>query len=362
MPRASRNRILIASVVLLVGVLVTLNVVMLSALREKPAPPRQTFNQNQPVAVTSDDAGTPDVGESKDVERTSLLIVDVSPDVAVATASLDVSVLVAVDDAETGVTVAPETLVATPDEDALTVDTVDVAEAIDSEAENVRPTAPDAADVRGAPVEIELVGLPVGAVVTVNSNPTTALKDGRFRLMAALETDAPVVIEVNAKGYETWKKSIAFDALGKPVTTKLTARKKSVLLTTVPKDAKIRVGSRTYGTGHRFSISYDSSLSVRVERKGYDTRKVKLHYNSQATTVTLKAKAMGTLKTRIFPFSATIYIDGKKIRRAAPAFSQELPVGKHTLTAVGRSGEKVTKNFIIQANKTKTLEPFTAPD
>ena len=127
-PRASRNRILIASVLLLVGVLVTLNLVTLDELRKRPgsaetegtAPPAVAVLSEQADAaahvpgpstpkpgVAAPDAGPPAeiaaIAAMPDVDATPVATADAGPEVTVAAAPEagppDTAAVVAVSDA-----------------------------------------------------------------------------------------------------------------------------------------------------------------------------------------------------------------------------------------------------------------------
>ncbi|MBR57111.1 MAG: hypothetical protein CMH54_03535 [Myxococcales bacterium] len=136
--------------------------------------------------------------------------------------------------------------------------------------------------------------------------------------------------------------------------------KGTTLLSTVPKNAQIRIDGKTAGTGSaRLTGPIDTTMIVHVSAPGYITAKKRLIPGKvRKQTIKLRSKAKGTVMFRYHPYSAELSIDGKAVKRGdTNLIRAQLTVGKHTLVLRNaQTGDTRQVRFEIKADQITNLK------
>ena len=333
MPRASRNRILVASVLLLVGVLVTLNVVMLWNLRE---------GQPAPTIVMPDAVAGPAVaaGPGAPIRPGAL-----AP--APAAAPLDVKPA-----HQPGPPVRQPT--PQPIAEAQPIPVQPPAEETPEPGPTIAPPEPTVA----GPMRLRLADVPPDAFVTIGGALATAASDGTFEVP---EGDGKVAVVVSAPGH-TQEERVLDRQAGATVAISpdLKALKRTIRVTVKPKDAQIVLGGRVVGTGsYRAHVQSGTPMRGKATMDGYHDEAFQLRYSGpRSLTVRLEPRAMGKFMIRVFPVSAEVRLNGSKIGRKQALVSRRVPPGEHKLEVRSKAGTR-RMTFVVRAGETTALGQVT---
>ena len=313
-PRASRNRILIASVVVLVGVLVTLNVVMLYALRSEKQNNELPPMPAQPALTP---AGGPSTSPGGGQERTP----------------------------EPRVTLVPRRSAAAEVRPRRRVYTL-------AQLVGVAAVPPVV-----SPMVITLTQLPEGAAVTMDGEVVTADDSGRFEVP---EGAGDVNIMVTAAGRKPLQLRVPREAGGQQTLGGLgEAIRRPFRVRVQPENARLFSGKRLLGTGSAtVMVSADAPFRGRAVLEGYGEKRWTARYGQKGMLVTLTPIQLGSFKVRIFPVSAKVSLDGRPMSRSRAMVSKKVPPGEHQLTI--SSGAKTKKlSFTVRAGESKSLGQIT---
>ncbi len=297
------------AVVLLVGVLVTLNLVMLYTLKSEKEDDRGTVAAVDPTATAERVAPDPDPPTPK------------PPPTAPPTEPVE----------------APP-----PTKDA--------------------PVAPEPKAEPEAPVVIEpmrvrLDGLVAGELVTIGGQPVTVAEDGAFEIP---EGEGPVKVRIEAPGYEpiirAFPREVGATA---QVEARMVALRKTVRLKVDPPTAAIVVGGRVIGVGTAsVTVRADAPVRGRARLDGYEERGFVVRYSGpRSVSVKLTALDLGRFRVRVFPVSAEVRLDGKRINRDTAVVEKRVRPGKHKLTIIAGAKSK-TVDFTVRAGQTEKLGQF----
>lgn len=308
-PRASRNRILIASVVLLVGVLVTLNVVTLHSLRER------TESEGSPTAASAavPQSSVPAPGPRDGGEPVPRPVR------------------------------APET--ETASSLPLRIET------------SVSPVPPSVAV--GRAMTLRIPGISEQAVVTIDGQVVAPDEVGRFRVP---DGAGPVHLEIRSSDRVPFARTLPRSPGAETVVdeARLEPRRRTVRVRVKPEAATIRVGRRVVGTGSAsVLVSAAAPIRGRATLDGYRDKPFIARYAGPKTLVLeLAPLELGRFQARIFPVSAAVKVDERRIDRDTAFISQRIAPGPHKL--VISSGSKTRAvNFTVRAGQTEKLGQFT---
>ena len=312
-PRASKNRIALAFLALLVGVLVTLNLVTLKKLNQQsdggpspipavtPSPPRPWLTPTPPTGPAA--RLTPDPIAAARRE---------SDDAGVGRSRL-----------------GPEHVVGPP------------------------------APASVGPAYVRLDDLPRDAVVTLGGTVVTAAADGRYPVPPG---DGPIALKVTAVGRADFSTSLARgpDAAA-AVKVRMDALRRVVRIVAVPSRAAVWVGGKEVATGsYRVTVTADRPVKGQVVLDGWISKSFTARYGGPRTvTVSLTAKEMGSFMIRVLPFDAEVRLDGKVIHRSGNLVVGKVDPGSHKIVIRTRDGAKKTITFTVRAGATRKLGTVT---
>jgi hypothetical protein len=409
MPTASRNRILLVSLVLLIGVLVSFNVIfMVQSAKNQNAPDRDPTN---PVSTLENET-RPAVPESA-VESADDPAALLSPPVEAAAAAERVAGEGESQEGRVGSSDSPsvgDTPTPVVQGEAGRVSTVDpatssevpvapgssdnadavvaaAASSAGAEASHVEEETPASAPVEptgdgsaredgpsnaasdaSGPVDpgsvvadehimtLRIEDLPEGATVSIRGK--TVDTSGVYRI-PSIEGEQTVGVRVAAPGHEDLAREFQWAPGADVSIEKLTAERKRIRVRTQPPAAQILVGGRAVGTGsHSVVVAAGSSVRVRAELDGYESGSVVLHHNSPATRVIrLQPSEFGRYEVRVYPVNARVEVDGRVVARTAGLVTGRIAPGQHRLTlSHGESRRSVS--FTVRSGEVRKLGHF----
>jgi serine/threonine protein kinase len=219
-----------------------------------------------------------------------------------------------------------------------------------------QPTDNAAPQPQAKPMFLHIKNIPPDTITSVDGLPITADETGQFQVPPG---DQPISIAITAKGYAIHRQVVERQE-GATVTLEpnLVSESHTVLLRTDPEDAKILLGKTVVGRGmHRFTVKANTPVRGTVVREGYAKRPFVLRFDGPKTrTIRLKTIQQTTFSVRIFPTNATVKLDGKSIRRTSALITRHVSPGKHVLVIHSPDGAPSKRiAFSIEAGATKRL-------
>jgi serine/threonine protein kinase len=223
-------------------------------------------------------------------------------------------------------------------------------------AETPQPTGDPAPQPIAEPMFLRIENIPPDTNTSIDGQQITADATGRFQVPRG---DKPISIVITAKGYAVHQQVVERQE-GATVTLEpnLVSESHAILLRTDPEDAKILVGKSFVGKGkHRFTVKAGTPVRGTVVREGYANRPFTLRFDGPKTRVIrLKTTQKTTFSVRIFPTNATVKLDGKSIRRTSSLITRHVRPGKHALviyTPDGAPSKRIP--FSLEVGTTKRL-------
>lgn len=167
---------------------------------------------------------------------------------------------------------------------------------------------------------------------------------------------APVQIRIQANGYESWTRTIARTNTRVVVDVALKARTSTVKVAVVPSNATITHNGKVLGRGiAEVLVAGNAPRRLRIEAPGYQRQTTTVRYGMRSRTVELKSLGMGRVTVMIFPAAAKVTLDGKPLSRSAIRVNRRVTPGIHTIRAEYQSDSAV-RRFEIKADETKQLQ------
>ncbi len=165
-----------------------------------------------------------------------------------------------------------------------------------------------------------------------------------------------VSFSVQAPGYERWSRQVNRQEGLVTLTPDLKPKAMAVRLRVIPAEASIRMGSRLIGQGSaEITVVGNASKRVRIDAPGYQSEFVTLRYGSRTRTVQLKAKDGGRMTVMVFPAAAKVTLDGAPVSRDSIRIRRKVSPGTHTLRAEYQ-GQTAIRRFEVKANESKQLQ------
>lgn len=361
-PRASRNRILIVSVVLLVGVLVAFNVMMLYTLRSNtrsgdgaPDPPPPSGGDSISSATGGRTHGQP-VGPGEPDSGVVAAPTD-TPDAGSVASTPDAGPTVAVGAEDAELSVAGTADAGPPSED--------LSESVAAASPDVGEPAPDGASTVDPPIVgiepsgimmVRVPNLPPRGVVKIAGTVVEPDDEGRYPVP---QGDGAIDVAISAPGHHTARKTLERVPGEVAVEDRLMRQTRKITVSVDPPEARIVIGRRVVGTGtYRVTVSDGIPVRGKAELEGYHPKDFVVRYAQKAVSVTLEPRAFGRFEVRVFPVAAEVRVDGRRIRRSAAFISQRVAPGTHRLViSHGDATRRV--EFTVEAGETQKLGQYT---
>ncbi|HIA00812.1 MAG TPA: serine/threonine protein kinase [Myxococcales bacterium] len=304
LPKASRNRILLASLILVVGILVTLNLVTLGELHKR--------NDIRPVAEQIQPTAT---------ETEAQKVTQAGPKQAAK----------------------PQAAKPQTSQDSIAV---------------AKPSPP-------AAMKLRIRDLPADARIQIDGQSTIADKDGNYFVPSGT---GDIKLLINAPGRKIVERSVKRAAgVLVEITAQLELLMKTVLIKTQA-GATILVNGKMVGSGtYRAKVQPDKEVSGKIMLAGYQTRSFTATYDSGPSIhIKLKKRSTGTLEIRVLPANAEIRIDGKIVKKSSQQVNRlkiSVAPGEHRLIAnAPNSSQTVSRRFTIKSGQTKRLSQINLVD
>ena len=351
-PRSSKNRILLVTMILLVGVLVTLNVVMLYALKTGDDEDQGSGDGDSLGALArAPSDGTGQAGTAATEPNGPTAGTD-APDGTSQQTDPDVTGVEPGTDIEADAT--EEGTESTDDESVMILDVIDHSPVTIAVPDHIVEPATT------LPMRLALTGVPTDAAVTVDGVELERSDDGYYDVPHG--DSETIALVATKKGYSRLKKTVDRVA-GETVTldNELAPIKRMVTVKVEPARAALTVGGREVAKGsHRFAVTIESTVRGKAVLAGYVEKPFVARYGgSRNVSLKLVAKATGRLSVRIFPVDAEVRIDARRIKRSTALISTTRPPGPHKLSIRTKDGKSKVVPFSVIAGKETKLGQFT---
>jgi len=230
-----------------------------------------------------------------------------------------------------------------------------------TEGSNVARTPGPPANAAKSPASkpamtIQVEQLPKGAVIQMDGKAVVAHQKGLYRVP---DGDQPIQLHILAPGYVTHVLPVMRQPGAiVPVVPNLVRSRRRVVVRSDPPGAEFTVQKKVVGVGSKaFTVHGNQKILVKASLQGYRSTSVTIDKDTPPTQIIRlrEQQSKATFSIRVFPANAVVTLNNKLLQRSGNLITRTVPTGKHTLSIRAPDGTTKRKTFSLKAGENKLL-------